>query len=101
MLFTLFIISLLGTFAFTRVRVFGKVTIFGNRRCSDDLIDILGMREKYDNTAQLEEEESWLDGEVPWIFYKKNDTNNSTVSFKVEPKPFDPLEPCSIGHLLF
>lgn len=102
MLLTLLLISLLGALAFNRVRVMGKVIIFGKRRCSDDLIDILGSREEYDTILQIEEEEAWIDGEVPWTFSKKNDTdNNNTVSSKPGPTLFDPLEPCSIGHLLF
>jgi hypothetical protein len=107
MLFVLFIVSLLGALAFNNGKVMGKITLFGNRRCSDDLIDILGLREEHDTTRQIaalqkiEEDECWLDGEVPWIFSKKNETNNNTVSTKVAATLFDPLEPCSIGHLLF
>jgi hypothetical protein len=107
MLFTLFMITLFGAIAFNRVRVSGKVNMFGKRRCSDDLIDILGLRQEYDNTAQIValpqagEEDSWLDGEVPWIFNKKNDTDNNSTLVKIIPTPFDPFEPCTIGHLLF
>lgn len=108
MRFTLFIISLLGALAFNRVRVLGK-NILGKRKCSDDMIDILGLRNEYETVPRIiaqpqteeEEEGSWLDGEVPWTFNKKNDTDdNSTITVKIMPTP-DPFEPCAIGHLLF
>jgi hypothetical protein len=46
-------------------------------------------------------ENTWYEGEVPWNITDDNDSNNGnhTISVKVTPPTFDPLEPCSIGHL--
>jgi hypothetical protein len=104
MLFTLFIIGLLGTFAFRGVRMVGDSNLIRNRCCNDDIIDILRFRQKAQASSrkiivpQIQPENTWLEGEVPWIF-NKNETDNDNISVTSIPPPFDPLEPCSIGHL--
>jgi len=106
MLFILFFISLLGTVAFRKIRVFGESNNIIKRRCSDDIIDILRLRHNYESRvriivpAQMPPENTWFEGEVPWNITDDNNTSsdNNTISVKVTP-PFDPLEPCSIGHL--
>ena len=111
MLFVLFFISLLGTVAFRNVRVFGESNIIIKRGCSDDLLTMLSLRPTTDSSARiivsrplpekvLLPENTWFEGEVPWNVTDDNDKNdNHTISVKVTPPTFDPLEPCSIGHL--
>jgi hypothetical protein len=108
MLFILFFISLLGTVAFRKIHVFGESKFINKRRCSDDLLTILGLNRDSESTVRtiipklLPEqvvlpENTWYEGEVPWNVTDDND--NHTISVKITPPTFDPLEPCSIGHL--
>lgn len=108
MLFILFFISLLGTVAFRRVRVFGQANIIINRKCSDDILTILRLRPDFEQTVriivpdQALPENTWFEGEVPWNITdddNNNDNDNNTISVKITPPTFDPFEPCSIGHL--
>jgi hypothetical protein len=79
------------------------------RNCADNLLDIIGFVDKYNDPVIRVKvkpqilylhENTWTEGEVPWTF---NDTtsDNDTLSTKTNIPfgPFDPLEPCSIGHL--
>jgi len=108
MLFILFFISLLGTVAFRKIHVFGESKFINKRRCSDDLLTILGLKPDSESGARtiipkllpeqvVLSENTWYEGEVPWNVTDDND--NHTISVKITPPTFDPLEPCSIGHL--
>jgi len=110
MLFILFFISLLGTVAFRKIHVFGESKFINKRRCSDDLLTILGLKPDSESTVPIimakllpEQvvlpENTWYEGEVPWNVTDDNNNENHTISVKITPPTFDPLEPCSIGHL--
>uniref|UniRef100_A0A6C0D699 Uncharacterized protein n=1 Tax=viral metagenome TaxID=1070528 RepID=A0A6C0D699_9ZZZZ len=64
-------------------------------------MEILGLTKKERTAVRVivpeyfHSENTWTEGEVPWNITDDNDTIPVTAKVPT----FDPLEPCSIGHL--